>query len=302
MTESTWEPGKMVVEPQPKKTRKEIAEFGAEVKKISARRTYVVEHTVETLKKILEGHKYVDVGKHAASALGVSELTLKMAIEVLLNSDQYVKFYLPRKQVGSNLQTTMIVMAPIGTTFAELVNSREDIHRIPSPPEIRKELIERRQVADHAASLEQQIERINQSDISETEKRALRAIAKSESRAKKAGRAIVLKDKGYSNVAIGKTLGVSESTVRSLLKPYDERGKKIKKLLDAGNEALEDSREKILEYFTEIPEFEEIFGEGMGEAYILRIHTAQRDVLINVTKKRVEFTLKFWAERTGVGE
>lgn len=35
-------------------------------------------------------------------------------------------------------------------------------------------------------------------------------------------RAMLLKEKGYSSEAIGKTLGISEGSVRNLLKPYDE--------------------------------------------------------------------------------
>lgn len=49
--------------------------------------------------------------------------------------------------------------------------------------------------------------------------RARNSIAKDELRASKAAQALTLKDKGMSNVAIGETMGLNESTVRLLLNP-----------------------------------------------------------------------------------
>lgn len=56
--------------------------------------------------------------------------------------------------------------------------------------------------------------RASSSDI-----RALKAIAKSQNREADISTAIKLKDKGMSNVAIGKQMGIPESSVRSLLNP-----------------------------------------------------------------------------------
>lgn len=56
--------------------------------------------------------------------------------------------------------------------------------------------------------------RASSSDI-----RALKAIAKSQNREADISQAIRLKDKGLSNVAIGKQMGIPESSVRSLLNP-----------------------------------------------------------------------------------
>lgn len=56
-------------------------------------------------------------------------------------------------------------------------------------------------------------------DISTTQLRALRAIAKNAVRAEQQSQALRLKDKGLSNVAIGNKMGINESSVRALLNP-----------------------------------------------------------------------------------
>lgn len=54
---------------------------------------------------------------------------------------------------------------------------------------------------------------------STTELRALRSIAKNEVRQAEASQAMRLKEKGYSNVAIGQRMGKNESSIRALLEP-----------------------------------------------------------------------------------
>lgn len=55
--------------------------------------------------------------------------------------------------------------------------------------------------------------------MSTTELRAARAIAKNQQKASQIAQAQRLKDKGYSNVAIGQRMGLNESSVRALLAP-----------------------------------------------------------------------------------
>lgn len=55
--------------------------------------------------------------------------------------------------------------------------------------------------------------------ITTTELRAAKSIAKNEQRQSQIGMAQKLKDKGYSNVAIGERMGINESSVRALLAP-----------------------------------------------------------------------------------
>jgi DNA-binding NarL/FixJ family response regulator len=55
--------------------------------------------------------------------------------------------------------------------------------------------------------------------MSTSELRAQKSIAKSAKRAADSSMALRLKDKGYSNIAIGERMGINESSVRSLLDP-----------------------------------------------------------------------------------
>jgi hypothetical protein len=56
-------------------------------------------------------------------------------------------------------------------------------------------------------------------DMSTSELRAAKSIAKTAARQADATRALKLKDKGWSNVAIGREMGINESSVRNLLNP-----------------------------------------------------------------------------------
>lgn len=56
-------------------------------------------------------------------------------------------------------------------------------------------------------------------EITTTELRAFKTIAKNEVRKAEATQAMMLRDKGYSNVAIGQRMGKNESSVRALLSP-----------------------------------------------------------------------------------
>lgn len=101
-----------------------------------------------------------------------------------------------------------------------------------------------------------------------------------------------LKRRGYSNVAVGKVLKIHESTVRRHLKnPITP----IEALLDDILHDLELAREEVLANLVSNPQFEKVFGEGMGEKFILSIHTNQRNVEISPKFKRVKFTLEFIA-------
>ena len=71
---------------------------------------------------------------------------------------------------------------------------------------LRKEGMTEKQIADAV-------------DVSTTKLRAMKSIAKAEQRNADVAMATRLKDKGYSNVAIGERMGINESSVRSLLDP-----------------------------------------------------------------------------------
>lgn len=72
-----------------------------------------------------------------------------------------------------------------------------------------------------------------------TDVRALKSIAKTANREADISRAIQLKDKGLSNIAIGKTMGLNESSVRSLLDPsLRERNDILKATADMFKERI----------------------------------------------------------------
>lgn len=69
------------------------------------------------------------------------------------------------------------------------------------------------------------------------------SIAKDEKRMEDAAFALTLKDKGYSNVAIGKRMGINESSVRNLLNPVlDERARQTKATADLLKKQLEQKK------------------------------------------------------------
>lgn len=103
---------------------------------------------------------------------------------------------------------------------------------------------------------------------------------------------------GMTNVAIGKLVGVSESTVRRRLKtPLTEEETLLESMLDI----LADSRDEIIQRVTEDPMFDAIFKtREMGGAWTLRVNTVKRRA--SFTRRegkghRMSFTLEFSAYR-----
>ena len=77
--------------------------------------------------------------------------------------------------------------------------------------------------------------------MSTSEFRNRRTIENEQKKAAEASHALKLKDKGYSNVEIGKMLGVSEGTIRNYLKPtMQERGNKVETLANVLKEQVAD--------------------------------------------------------------
>lgn len=88
-------------------------------------------------------------------------------------------------------------------------------------------------------------DRMSEKDIAQalgmttTELRARRSLEKSEKRAADISRAQILKEKGMSNVAIGKEMGINESSVRSLLNAVSEsRTKQTQATVDVLKDAV----------------------------------------------------------------
>jgi predicted transcriptional regulator len=73
--------------------------------------------------------EYLDVGRASNFAIGVSESRLKTAVQTLVNSGDYVVIQDRVDQVNRPGQSTPIkVLAPAGTTWAEVKNNQDKIH------------------------------------------------------------------------------------------------------------------------------------------------------------------------------
>lgn len=95
-----------------------------------------------------------------------------------------------------------------------------------------------------------------------------------------------LKRNGYSNAAIAKAVGISESTVRARLnQPLAPEELLRQNML----EALSDAQEKITESVVDHWAFSQLFGEE-----ILRLSTRRSEVTVG--NKRLDFALEFSIE------
>jgi hypothetical protein len=78
--------------------------------------------------------------------------------------------------------------------------------------------------------------------MSTTEYRARRSLANDERRATELAEVRKLKEKGWSNVAIGEKLGKNESSIRAMLKPeYELRANKTKQTMDLLKDSIEEN-------------------------------------------------------------
>lgn len=132
----------------------------------------------------------------------------------------------------------------------------------------------------------------NREESKSAERKAALA-KKKEERAATIKNVASLKAKGYSNVAIGKQVGLSESSVRRLLKD----GERIQGFVDDMTAHLEDARDEILSQMTSHPDFEALFGVGFGEKYILTVHPVETQTVFSMNSSKIEFDLRFEATK-----
>lgn len=85
--------------------------------------------TAEELKKIIAKQGIVDIGKDTELYLGVPDTTKKVAIK-LLEKEGYVKSWVKIPQLGTQHETTMIVLAPPGTSHSDIQKGKLDIKPI----------------------------------------------------------------------------------------------------------------------------------------------------------------------------
>lgn len=85
------------------------------------------------------------------------------------------------------------------------------------------------------------VEELKESLISTTTKRQMTTIRKAQDTVENVARCWELKNKGYSNVAIGEAMGVNESVVRSWLKPgADEKARQTLAVADTFKKAVDE--------------------------------------------------------------
>lgn len=72
------------------------------------------------------GSKYLDIGSGVENHLGISGTKLSTAVAIL-QEEGYVVHSIPVKQLGTGKETTVKVLAPPNTEWAEVINNRDQI-------------------------------------------------------------------------------------------------------------------------------------------------------------------------------
>ena len=82
--------------------------------------------TANILKKSVDKKKYIDVGGGVENQLGISKNTMDNAVEMLVQQG-YTKHYIQTEQMGTGKKTSIVVLAPPGTTYSEVSKNRDKI-------------------------------------------------------------------------------------------------------------------------------------------------------------------------------
>ena len=86
---------------------------------------------VETLRTNVETNKFVDVGKGAAALLNTSQDRLRVALAVLKEEGFAVHMVIAKHQDPKvDLKTTVKVLAPVGTSYRDVVQNKQKISPI----------------------------------------------------------------------------------------------------------------------------------------------------------------------------
>lgn len=84
------------------------------------------DNVAEALREAVAEKKYIDVGAYVGSYLGVSDTRLKAAV-TKLEEEGYERVTIKVEQLGTGEKTKMVVLAPKGTTAAEVQQHIEEI-------------------------------------------------------------------------------------------------------------------------------------------------------------------------------
>lgn len=89
-------------------------------------RASITETTASMLKASVAEKKYIDVGSGTETHIGISRTKLKTAIE-MLKEEGYTVHYVKVPQLGTNHETTVMVLAAPGTDYREVYKNRDQI-------------------------------------------------------------------------------------------------------------------------------------------------------------------------------
>lgn len=247
----------------PKEVVRLIRQLDMENKHVEATevtKTTLGEVVYKRLRKLLDEHEMLDISKGAAEVLGIPDATLSRIVW-RLEEDGFKKFYVPVK----NSQGKTITAEVLGRkefTYVYVLGSLDKVYSVGSnlikDIEGRKHLFNSR--TRTASRLNYQIR--------------------------------TMKKNGYSNVAIGEVMGISESTVRRRLKaPMAPE----EALMEDSLSYLVNAREQILaDVENHTAAFKEVFPEYQ-DTHVLRINTNSREVEVNTKARSVWFKLSFSA-------
>lgn len=96
---------------------------------IKAARNDRYQNTADMLKKVIAEKGIIDVSSSTEYSLGVNENTKKVAIAIL-EKEGYLKSWIQVDQLGTGEKTSMIVLAPPGTTHSEVQKRKFEVASI----------------------------------------------------------------------------------------------------------------------------------------------------------------------------
>lgn len=87
------------------------------------------ENTANKLKEIVKNKGMIDVSKDSELYLGITDDTKKVALSIL-EKEGYVRTYVKVPQMGTNHETTIMVLAPPGTKYSDIQKNKYNIKPI----------------------------------------------------------------------------------------------------------------------------------------------------------------------------
>ena len=103
--------------------------IGNMLKEGYAERTNKTQKTIDALRSMVDEDHYLDVGAGSEYMLGCSDTQLRNATRILSESDDYKYELYPVnvRQIGTGLMTRVMVLAPPGTPYSEVVENKDKI-------------------------------------------------------------------------------------------------------------------------------------------------------------------------------